>query len=59
MQKIKKLFESATSIRDINILYEDYFGVLMPSTQAIELGRTVSETDWTRTNEVKIYEFNF
>jgi hypothetical protein len=59
MQKIKKLFESATSIRDINILYEDYFGVLMPSSQAIELGRTVSETDWTRTNEVKIYEFNF
>lgn len=59
MQKIKKLFESASSIRDINILYEDYFGVLMPSTQAIELGRTVSETDWTRVNEVKIYELNF
>ena len=61
MQKLKKQFKNTTSIKDINILYEDYLSVMMPTTQAIELGRTLSTTDWERKPEyeVKANEFNF
>ena len=61
MQKLKKQFKNTTSIKDINILYEDYLNVMMPTTQAIELGRTLSNTDWERKPEyeVKANEFNF
>lgn len=61
MQKLKKQFKNTTSIKDINILYEDYLNVMMPTTQAIELGRTLSTTDWERKPEyeVKANEFNF
>ena len=61
MQKLKKQFKNSTSIKDINILYEDYLGVMMPTTQAIEMGRTLSATDWARKPEyeVKANEFNF
>ena len=61
MQKLKKQFENSTSIKDINILYEDYLSVMMPTSQAIELGRTLSTTDWERKSEyeVKANEFNF
>lgn len=61
MQKLLKKFETATSIWDINILYEDYLGVIMPTSQAIELGRTISETDWERKPEygVNANEYNF
>jgi|TARA_B100000073_G_scaffold146452_1_gene120538 hypothetical protein len=61
MQKLMKKFENASSIKDINILYEDYLGVMMPTSQAVELGRTVSETDWERKPEyeVNLNEYNF
>lgn len=59
MQKILKEFKNANTIWDLNILYEDYFNIYMPTTQAIELGRTVSDTDWSRVNEVNANEFNF
>ena len=61
MQKLKKQFKNSTSIKDINILYEDYLGVMMPTTQAIELGRTLSTTDWARKPEYEVManEFNF
>ena len=61
MQKLLKQFENTTSIKDINTLYEDYLGVLMPTTQAIEMGRTVSNTDWARKPEyeVKANEYSF
>ena len=61
MQKLKKQFKNTTSIKDINTLYEDYLGVIMPTTQAIEMGRTLSATDWERKPEyeVKANEFNF
>jgi len=59
MQKLLKQFKNATSIWDLNILYEDHFNIMMPQTQAITLGRTVSETDWTRLSEVKANGFNF
>jgi len=61
MQKLKKQFKNSTSIKDINILYEDYLNVMMPTTQAIEMGRTLSTTDWERKPEyeVKANEFNF
>jgi hypothetical protein len=59
--KLKRKFKNATTIWDLNILYEDYLGVLMPSTQAVELERTVSEDDWTRKPqyEVNVNEYDF
>jgi hypothetical protein len=61
MQKLLKQFKNASSIWDINILYEDYLGVMMPTMQAIEMGRTISETDWERKPEyeVKVNEYRF
>ena len=61
MQKLKKQFKITTSITDINTLYEDYLGVMMPTTQAIEMGRTLSSTDWARKPEYEVAanEFNF
>ena len=61
MQKLKKQFKNTTTITDINTLYEDYLGVIMPTTQAIEMGRTLSATDWEHKPEyeVKANEFNF
>jgi hypothetical protein len=59
LQKILKQFENANTIWDLNILYEDYFNIYMPTMQAVEMGRTVSDTDWTRVNEVKENGFNF
>ena len=61
MQKLKKQFKNTTSITDINTLYEDYLGVMMPTTQAIEMGRTLSTTDWERKPEYEVManEFNF
>ena len=61
MQKLKKQFKNTTSITDINTLYEDYLGVMMPTTQAIEMGRTLSATDWARKPEYEVAanEFNF
>lgn len=58
-QKIMKEFESCTTVWDINILYDKYLGILMPTTQAMQMGLTVSDTDWTRTDDPKVYEFNF
>lgn len=58
-QKIIKEFKNAETIWDLNILYEKYFGILMPERQAIELGLTVSETDWTRKVPVKVNAFGF
>lgn len=59
MQKLLKLFKNASTIWDLNILYEDYFNIMMPQSQAVALGRTISETDWTRLTEVKANGFNF
>jgi hypothetical protein len=61
MHKLKRKFKSASTIWDLNILYEDYLGVLMPSNQAVELERTVSEDDWTRKPEYEVNanEYNF
>lgn len=61
MQTLIDRFKNCTSIKNINILYEDYLGVMMPQSQAVELGRTISETDWTRKPqyEVKSNELRF
>lgn len=58
-QKLIKEFKNAKTIWDMNILYEKYFGIMMPEKQAIDLGLTVSETDWTRKVEVKSHAFGF
>ena len=61
MQKLKKQFKNTTTITDINTLYEDYLGVMMPTAQAVEMGRTLSNTDWARKPEYEVManEFNF
>jgi hypothetical protein len=59
-KKLIKEFKAPTTVWDLNILYEKYLGVFMPDTQAVQIpGWTVSETDPTRTTEVKIHEYNF
>jgi hypothetical protein len=37
-QKLVKQFKNCTTIREMNILYEKYFGIMMPLTQAKEMG---------------------
>ncbi len=37
-QKLIKQFKNCTTVREINILYEKYLGVMMPLTQAKEMG---------------------
>ena len=61
MQKLKKQFKNTTTIKDINTLYEDYLGVMMPTAQAVEMGRTLSNDDWARKPEYEVManEFNF
>ena len=54
MQTLIKKFEECDTVWDINVLYEDVFGISMPIKQAIALGRTVSENDWTRKNEWRV-----
>lgn len=41
MNEIKNKFKNADSIRDLNRLYEDYFNIAMPESQAVEEGRVV------------------
>lgn len=41
MAELKSKFKSASSIRDLNRLYEDYFAIAMPESQAVEEGRVV------------------
>lgn len=54
LQKILKQFEECSSVWDINILYEDYFGIAMPIKQAAELGRTVDSDGFIRKPEWKV-----
>ena len=60
-QKLKKKFEDADSVWDLNTLYEDHIGIMMPQFQAIEMGRTKSDTDWDRKPEYEVdaYVFKF
>ena len=60
-QKLLKKFEECDTIWDINILYEDHIGIMLPQSQAIEMGRTKSDTDWDRKPEyeVEAYVFKF
>ncbi len=60
-QILIKKFESCTEIWDLNILYEDHIGIMLPQKQAIEMGRTKSDTDWDRKPEYEVepYVFKF
>jgi hypothetical protein len=60
-QTLIKKFENCTSVWDINILYEDHIGIMLPQKQAIEMGRTKSDTDWDRKPEYEVepYVFTF
>jgi antitoxin component HigA of HigAB toxin-antitoxin module len=57
-QKLIKEFQAARTIWNMNLLYEKYFGILMPNAQAIELGLQDPDT-WERAIEVKVNEFGF
>lgn len=37
-QKIIKQFKAVTNVKEMNILYEKYFGIMMPISQAQEMG---------------------
>lgn len=54
MQILLKKFEDCSSVWDINILYEDCFGIGMPIKQAAELGRTVDAEGYIRKPEWKV-----
>jgi hypothetical protein len=54
MQTLLAKFNSCTTVWDINILYEDYFGIAMPISMAIKLGRTLSDTNWNRVPEWRV-----
>lgn len=41
MNAVKYKFKIASSIKELNRLYEDYLGVAMPEQQAMEEGRVV------------------
>jgi hypothetical protein len=59
-KKLVKELKACTSVWDCNIFNEKYLGYYMPDTQAVQIpGWTISETDSTRVNEVKVHEFNF
>lgn len=58
-QKILKEFEDCQKVWDMNILYEKYFGVQLPTKQAYEMGLFVSDEDWTRIDNPSINRFNF
>ena len=47
MIELKKKFTDCTTIRELNVLWEDYLGVPMPQQQAIELGNTEEYDGWT------------
>jgi hypothetical protein len=38
-------FKDALTIKDMNVLYEDYFGIMMPTLQAQELNRANADGD--------------
>jgi hypothetical protein len=45
-QKLIKQFKACTTVWDLNILYEKYFGIMVPAAQAVTLG--VSDADGLR-----------
>jgi len=46
MVALKQKFTNCATIKELNVLWEDYLGVPMPQSQAIELGN-VEEDGWT------------
>ena len=54
MQNLLAKFKSCATVWDINILYEDYFGIAMPISMAIKLNRTISDTNWNRVPEWRV-----
>ena len=46
MVTLKQKFTDCATIKELNVLWEDYLGVAMPQSQAIELGN-VEEDGWT------------
>jgi hypothetical protein len=57
-QKLIKEFKNAGTIKNMNILYEKYFGIMMPISQAQELGLADDFGDRIFINETgeKMYE---
>ena len=37
-QTLLKLFETVTTVWDMNLLYEEYFGIMVPAFQSAEMG---------------------
>ena len=43
----------------MNILYEKYLGVQLPTRQAYEMKLFVADDDWTRIDNLSINKLNF
>ena len=56
-QKILKKFKECTTIWDLNVLYADYLGYLLPNNQAIDMDRMTEELSYT--DDVIGNKFNF
>ena len=44
-QQLKQQFYNCSTIKELNILFEDYFNVPMHEDQAIEIGRAILHED--------------
>ena len=51
-QKILKDFQNCTTVWDMNIKYEQYFGLAIPVKQAQQMGLTEGPDSTIRTTEV-------
>lgn len=58
-QKMNKEFDDVKSVWDMNLIFEKYLGVQLPTRQAYDMGLFVSEDDWTRVDKPIIGRLNF
>lgn len=58
-QQLKQKFYACETIKELNILFEDYFNVPMHSEQALEIGREILNTDSPNTRQDVGYGLNF
>jgi len=57
--QLKQKFYDCKSIKELNILFEDYFNIPMHNEQALEIGREILNTDSPNTRQNVGYGLNF
>lgn len=58
-QQLKQKFYNCVSIKELNILFEDYFNIPMHSEQALEIGREILNENSPNTRQSVTYGLNF